>query len=89
MSGTIKGGKKASATNKKIHGADFYSRIGRMGGKKSTTGGFASTKIGLDGLSGLERAKIAGRKGGLISKRGKSKKLEEKFRKVAKERNWE
>ena len=47
-----------------------------MGGKKSTTGGFASTKIGLDGLSGLDRAKIAGRKGGLKSRRGKSKKVE-------------
>ena len=76
MAGTIKGGKKAAETNKKKQGADFYARIGRMGGKKSTTGGFASTKIGLDGLSGIERAKIAGRKGGLKSKRGKSKKVE-------------
>ena len=76
MAGTINGGKKAAETNKKKQGADFYARIGRMGGKKSTAGGFASKKIGLDGLSGLERAKIAGRKGGLISKRGKSKKVE-------------
>lgn len=76
MSGTIEGGKKASATNREKHGSDFYKRIGRMGGKKSTTGGFASTKIGLDGLSGLDRAKIAGRKGGLKSRRGKSKKVE-------------
>lgn len=76
MSGTINGGKKAAETNKKKQGADFYARIGRMGGKKGTTGGFASTKIGLDGLSGLERAKIVGRKGGLLSKHGKSKKVE-------------
>lgn len=76
MSGTIEGGKKASATNKEKHGSDFYKRIGQIGGKKSTTGGFASIKVGLDGLTGLDRAKIAGRKGGLKSRRGKSKKLE-------------
>lgn len=76
MSGTVKGGKKASITNKEKHGEDFYSRIGRMGGKSGTTGGFASAKIGLDGLSGFERAKIYGRIGGLKSRRGKSKKVE-------------
>ena len=65
MSGTIEGGKKASATNKEKHGADFYTRIGRMGGKWCGPKGFA-----LD----PERAKTAGRKGGLISKRGKAKK---------------
>lgn len=76
MSGTIKGGKKASITNRLKHGSDFYSRIGRKGGKASTTGGFASSKVGLDGLSGIERARIAGRIGGLKSRRGKSKKVE-------------
>lgn len=80
MSGTVKGGKKASITNKQKHGEDFYKRIGRKGGKKSCNGGFASSKVGLDGLTGLERAKIAGKKGGLRSKRGKSKKVEENNR---------
>ena len=65
MSGTIKGGKKASATNKERHGSDFYTRIGSKGGKWCGPKGFA-----LD----PERAKTAGRKGGLISKRGKAKK---------------
>lgn len=78
MSGTVKGGKKASITNKQKHGEDFYKRIGRKGGKKSSNGGFASSKVGLDGLTGLERARLAGRKGGLLSKRGKSRKVEEK-----------
>lgn len=80
MSGTVKGGKKASITNKQKHGEDFYKRIGRKGGKKSCNGGFASNKVGLDGLTGLERSKLAGRKGGLHSKRGKTRKVEENNR---------
>ena len=67
MSGTVKGGKKASVTNKEKHGSDFYSRIGRKGGKVCGVKGFALN---------IELAKEAGRKGGLKSKRGKSKKLE-------------
>lgn len=69
MSGTVKGGKKAAKTNIKRHGKDYYANIGRKGGKASSTGGFASEKVGRDGLTGAERAKIAGRKGGQISKR--------------------
>lgn len=70
MSGTKAGGLKASKTNKALHGADFYQRIGRKGGSVSSTGGFASEKRGADGLTGPERAKICGAKGGKISKRG-------------------
>ena len=69
MSGTIAGGKKAYKTNIKRHGKDYYANIGRKGGKASGTGGFASNKIGKDGLTGLERAKLAGQKGGLKSRR--------------------
>ena len=69
MSGTIKGGFKAAKTNIEKYGKDYYVNIGRKGGKKSRTGGFASDKIGKDGLTGAERAKIAGAKGGHISKR--------------------
>lgn len=74
MPGTIEGGRKAYKTNLKRHGKDFYANIGRKGGKASSTGGFASDKVGKDGLTGLERAAIAGRKGGQLSKRGKAKK---------------
>lgn len=74
MSGTLEGGKKAAKTNKERHGKNFYANIGRKGGKNGNTGGFASSKVGKDGLTGLERAAIAGRKGGEISKRGKAKK---------------
>lgn len=64
MAGTISGGKAAANTNKKRHGADFYARIGAMGGKKGRTGGFAANP---------QLARIAGAKGGRISRRGKAK----------------
>lgn len=35
----------------------------------STGGGFASEKIGPDGLSGSERSKIAGHKGGIAPRK--------------------
>jgi len=62
MAGTKQGGKSAAATNKLKYGEDFYARIGAMGGSKGTTGGFYANR---------ELASIAGRKGGLISRRGK------------------
>ncbi len=72
MPGTIKGGQQAANTNKKKYGKDFYARIGKIGGGKSDTGGFASHVTGEDGLTGRERARIAGAKGGRISRRRKS-----------------
>lgn len=68
---TKAGGKKTAQTIKEKWGSDFYREIGRKGGKKGHTGGFASNVIGRDGLTGKERAKIAGKKGGTISKRKK------------------
>ena len=73
MSGTKLGGQKAAATNRIKHGKDFYARIGRKGGKNGHNGGFAAETIGRDGLTGPERAKKAGAKGGKISRRGISK----------------
>lgn len=73
MSGTMDGGRKAAETNKKKYGKEFYALIGAMGGSRSVNGGFASDKVGKDGLTGRERAKIAGQKGGKKSKRGPSK----------------
>lgn len=74
MAGTVIGGKQAAETNKKRYGEDHYERIGRIGGRASGTGGFASHKVGTDGLTGRERARLAGTRGGKISKRGKAKK---------------
>ena len=67
MAGTKAGGLKARETNLKLHGIDFYKRIGSMGGKAGDPSkkGFASN---------IERAKKAGAKGGKISKRGPAKK---------------
>ena len=60
MSGTKAGGLKAAATNKKIHGDDFYRRIGKKGGQNGHTGGFYADR---------ELARAAGAKGGRISRR--------------------
>ena len=63
MAGTREGGKKAAATNKARHGKDFYATIGAKGGKLGRTGGFAANR---------ELARIAGAKGGRISRRRKA-----------------
>lgn len=73
MPGNRIGGLKASATNKARYGKDWYARIGRIGGQNGNTGGFAAEEPGKDGLTGAQRAKIAGAKGGKISKRGPAK----------------
>ena len=70
MAGTREGGRKAKARNLEKYGPDFYKKIGQKGGRNGKTGGFASDKVGEDGLTGRQRAKIAGAKGGKISRRG-------------------
>lgn len=67
MAGNAEGGKKAAETNKERNGEDFYRRIGKLGGQAGNTGGFASLTVGKDGLTGPERAKIVGSKGGKIA----------------------
>jgi general stress protein YciG len=63
MAGTKAGGQKAAQTNKTKHGSDFYAKIGAKGGKNGRTGGFAANP---------ELARIAGAKGGRISRRKKT-----------------
>jgi len=65
---------KTAIAIKEKYGQDFYIRIGRIGGASSNTGGFACTEVGEDGLTGAERAVVAGHKGGIKSRRGKAKK---------------
>ena len=60
MTGTKIGGLKAAKMNKKLHGEDFYRRIGAKGGHNGHTGGFASNRA---------LAIVAGAKGGRMSSR--------------------
>jgi general stress protein YciG len=62
MAGTKAGGKAAATTNKSKYGKDFYAKIGAMGGKKGHTGGFYANR---------ELARIAGARGGRVSRRVK------------------
>lgn len=77
MSGTVAGGLKTKKTILERHGSDWYKKIGKIGGRNGHSGGFASTVVGKDGLTGQERASRAGRIGGLKSKRGPAKKKKE------------
>ena len=63
MAGTKKGGQLAAQTNKNKYGADFYAKIGQKGGKLGHTGGFFANR---------ELARIAGSRGGRISRRKKN-----------------
>lgn len=62
MAGTKPGGIAAAKTNKTKYGSDFYAKIGAIGGKRGHTGGFAANR---------ELARLAGAKGGRISRRTK------------------
>ncbi len=64
MVGTKEGGKKVALTIKKRYGADYYAKIGKIGGQNGHTGGFAANPA---------LARIAGQKGGKISRRGPAK----------------
>ena len=62
MAGTKAGGQAAAATNKRKYGSGFYAKIGAKGGKLGRTGGFYANR---------ELARLAGAKGGRISRRTK------------------
>ena len=69
MAGTLEGGLKACVTNKRRYGADYYQRLAyksqeawKKNGRKPR--GFAANR---------ERARLAGAKGGRISRRGSAR----------------
>lgn len=51
--------------------SEYMKTVGAKGGRNSNNGGFASEKVGSDGLTGQQRAKLVGVVGGRISRRGK------------------
>lgn len=55
---------KLKKTIEAKYGPDYYKRIGQIGGRNGHTGGFAANP---------ELARIAGAKGGRISRRGSAK----------------
>jgi general stress protein YciG len=61
MAGNKTGGKLAAKKNLE-RDPDFYAKIGAMGGKKGHTGGFFANR---------DLARVAGQKGGRISRRSK------------------
>lgn len=63
MSGTKEGGNASATKNKKLYGADYYVRIGALGGKASRTGGFYANR---------ELASRAGKIGGQRSRKPKN-----------------
>jgi len=65
MAGTKEGGRRAAETNKRKYGSNFYSNIGKKGGKIGRTGGFGA------GEEGRQRASYWGRVGGSVSRRTK------------------
>ena len=79
---------KAKKANLEKYGPDFYKRIGAKGGANGKgpgyKGGFASNEVGEDGLTGKQRAKLAGAVGGKRSRRGPAKDDIEKAEEVLK-----
>ena len=80
MSGTSAGGKKAAIINKNRYGDDYYSKLGKVGGKKgrgkSYGGGFAYVAPGQSENNGKRFAAM----GGYLSKRSRHVKVGDKLR---------
>lgn len=66
MAGTKLGGKRAAETNIKKYGADFYAKIGAIGGKKS--GADLMTPKGFAAMTPAQRS-AAGKLGGSVSRK--------------------
>jgi hypothetical protein len=67
VAGTLQGGRMAAKSNKERHGADYYVKLGKLGGVKGTKDGT------IKGFAAMDREKVrqAGRIGGQVSRRSK------------------
>jgi len=70
MAGTKAGGQKTRDRNL-LKDPEYYSKIGKIGGSRSHTGGFASPIKDKRGMDGGDRASYFGRIGGLKSRKRK------------------
>lgn len=59
MSGNSESAKKAYQTRIERHGKESVQNMHSAGGRASRVGGFGTTEIGEDGLTGRERARMA------------------------------
>lgn len=66
MPGTKIGGKRAAQTNRERHGEDFYQRIGKLSNASWEKNGRKPRGFSAN----PELARIAGRRGGLKSRKG-------------------
>lgn len=68
MAGTKAGAEKAKKTLIDRYGKDYFKKTGKLGGMQTYKSG-KLYKIGF--ASDIERARVAGAKGGRISRKGK------------------
>lgn len=64
MSGTKTGGQRARDYHLE-RDPDYYRKLGKLGGVARVPKGFGSDKVGKDGLTGKQRARVAGKRGGI------------------------
>ena len=69
MSGSREGQLRGARTRRIKYGEDHFRKQCQKAGRTPTTGGFKDKKVGKDGLTGRERASIAGRKGGTMTQK--------------------
>lgn len=68
MSGTKEGARKRLEKLRKEHDPEWFKQNASKAGKAGGNGkGYASEKVGKDGLTGRQRAALAGKKGGQLS----------------------